>query len=217
MSETRSTPRSRAREQTMRDIVRIGRAAAGHRGRGGALVARCRPRPRRGLVGGLPLRRSRDELLTLLVVDGYDELGDAVDAALEPSTQPTTSGGCRRSAAPCGSGPSPSRRRTRCCSAARSPATRRLPSARPAPASGWSARLVEVWQDAWDAGVITAPRLRRLPRRLSRDFSRIRRELGLTVPDAVVARGDVRVGRALRLRELGGLRPVRPGHLHPAR
>ena len=38
-----------------------------------------------GLVSSAVYRyvASRDELLTLLVVDGYDELGDAVDAALE--------------------------------------------------------------------------------------------------------------------------------------
>ena len=37
--------------------------------------------------------RSRDDLLTLLVVDGYDELGDAVDAALAAVPATTTASG----------------------------------------------------------------------------------------------------------------------------
>src|SRR6478609_2409050 len=78
-----SSPRARAREQTMRDIVRIGRE---HLATDGAAALSLRAVARDlGIVSSAVYRyvASRDELLTLLVVDGYDELGDAVDAALE--------------------------------------------------------------------------------------------------------------------------------------
>ena len=68
----------------MRDIVRIGREHLATEG-AAALSLRAVARDL-GLVSSAVYRyvASRDELLTLLVVDGYDELGDAVDAALEP-------------------------------------------------------------------------------------------------------------------------------------
>jgi AcrR family transcriptional regulator len=67
----------------MRDIVRIGRAHLATEG-AAALSLRAVARDL-GVVSSAVYRYvgSRDELLTLLVVDGYDELGDAVDAALE--------------------------------------------------------------------------------------------------------------------------------------
>ena len=67
----------------MRDIVRIGRQ---HLATDGAAALSLRAIARDlGLVSSAVYRYvgSRDELLTLLVIDGYDELGDAVDAALE--------------------------------------------------------------------------------------------------------------------------------------
>ncbi|QYJ04366.1 WHG domain-containing protein [Nocardioides panacisoli] len=78
-----TTPRQRAREQTMRDIVRIGRAQLADHG-AAALSLRAVAREL-GVVSSAVYRyvADRDALLTLLVVDGYDELGDAVDAALE--------------------------------------------------------------------------------------------------------------------------------------
>jgi hypothetical protein len=50
-------------------------------------------------------------------------------------------------------------------------------------------RLVEVWEDAWLAGAITAPDEPVTPRRLARDLARIRREMGITAPESLVARG----------------------------
>ena len=66
----------------MRDIVRIGRA---HLATDGAAALSLRAVARDlGIVSSAVYRyvANRDELLTLLVVDGYDELGDEVDAAL---------------------------------------------------------------------------------------------------------------------------------------
>ncbi|MBH0779274.1 TetR/AcrR family transcriptional regulator [Nocardia bovistercoris] len=87
-----TTPRTRARAQTMEDIVRIGRR---HLATDGAAALSLRAVARElGVVSSAVYRyvRSRDELLTLLVVDGYTDLGDTVDAALaeapdEPAEQ----------------------------------------------------------------------------------------------------------------------------------
>jgi len=76
------TPRQLAREHTMREIVRIGRAQLATVGPAD-LSLRAVAREL-GVVSSAVYRyvSSRDELLTLLIVDAYDELGDAVDTAL---------------------------------------------------------------------------------------------------------------------------------------
>ncbi|EME15522.1 TetR/AcrR family transcriptional regulator [Rhodococcus triatomae] len=76
------TPRQRAREQTIADITRIGRE---HLGRDGAAALSLRAVARDlGVVSSAVYRyvAGRDELLTLLVVECYTELGDAVDVAI---------------------------------------------------------------------------------------------------------------------------------------
>ncbi|WP_063049843.1 TetR/AcrR family transcriptional regulator [Nocardia arthritidis] len=83
-----TTPRARARAQTMNDIVRIGRE---HLATDGAAALSLRAVARDlGVVSSAVYRyvRSRDELLTLLVVDGYNALGDAVDGALAAEADP---------------------------------------------------------------------------------------------------------------------------------
>lgn len=77
-----TTPRERARAQTMADITRIGRQHLAEYG-AAALSLRAVARDL-GVVSSAVYRyvKSRDELLTLLLVDGYDDLGDAVDRAL---------------------------------------------------------------------------------------------------------------------------------------
>src|SRR5690349_8879579 len=82
MSLMSGTPRDRARAQTMRDITRIGRE---HLATDGAAALSLRAVARDlGVVSSAVYRyvKSRDDLLTLLLVDGYDELGDEVDRAL---------------------------------------------------------------------------------------------------------------------------------------
>jgi len=184
-----ATPRARAREQTMRDIVRIGRA---HLATDGAAALSLRAVARDlGLVSSAVYRyvASRDELLTLLVVDGYDELGDAVDAALARVDAADHVGRMMAIG-----------RAVRTWALAE-PATYALLFGSPVP--GYeapaeqttgpgirvAARLVEVWQDAWDAGLMSVDEGAVSPRRLSRDIARIRRQMGLTVPDQLVARG----------------------------
>ena len=77
------TPRQRARTQTLADITRIGREHLASHG-AAALSLRAVARDL-GVVSSAVYRyvSSRDELLTLLIVDAYDELGDAVDEALK--------------------------------------------------------------------------------------------------------------------------------------
>lgn len=83
-----TTPRARARAQTLADITRIGRD---HLAADGAAALSLRAVARDlGVVSSAVYRyvKSRDELLTLLVVDAYTELGDAVDAAVDAAESP---------------------------------------------------------------------------------------------------------------------------------
>lgn len=77
-----TTPRQRARERTMDEIVRIGREHLATEG-AAALSLRAVARDL-GVVSSAIYRyvASRDELLTLLVIDAYGGLADEVDAAL---------------------------------------------------------------------------------------------------------------------------------------
>ena len=173
----------------MRDIVRIGRQ---HLATDGAAAISLRAIARDlGLVSSAVYRyvESRDELLTLLVIDGYDELGDAVDAALE--SVPAAHHAERLRAIG---------RAARAWALAE-PATYALLFGSPVP--GYRApaerttvpgtrvirRLVEVWEDAWVAGAVSHDGGAVSPRRLSRDLARIRREQGITAPDELIARG----------------------------
>lgn len=76
------TPRERARLQTMDEILLIGRRHLVLHGAAG-LSLRAVARDL-GVVSSAVYRyvKSRDELLTLLLVDGYNALGDAVDLAV---------------------------------------------------------------------------------------------------------------------------------------
>ena len=173
----------------MRDIVRIGRA---HLATDGAAALSLRAVARDlGIVSSAVYRyvASRDELLTLLVVDGYDELGDAVDAALAKVDRADHAG--RMVAIG---------RAVRAWALAE-PATYALLFGSPVP--GYEApaerttgpgtrvilRLVEVWEDAWVSGAVAPPADSVGPRRLARDLARVRREMGITAPDSLVARG----------------------------
>ncbi|MFD3594412.1 TetR/AcrR family transcriptional regulator [Nocardia sp. NPDC058640] len=82
MSTDQPGPRALARARTIADIKRIGREHLATHG-AAALSLRAVARDL-GVVSSAVYRyvSSRDELLTLLVVDGYNALGDAVDAAL---------------------------------------------------------------------------------------------------------------------------------------
>lgn len=76
------TPRERARARTVADILRLGREHLAEHG-AAALSLRAVARDL-GVVSSAVYRyvESREELLTLLLIDAYNELGDEVDAAV---------------------------------------------------------------------------------------------------------------------------------------
>lgn len=175
----------------MADILRIGRD---HLATDGAASLSLRAVARDlGVVSSAVYRyvASRDELLTLLVIDAYDELGDAVDAAVGAVD--------------------PADHRERFLTLGR--AVRTWALAEPAryalifgsPVPGYHApaerttqpgtrvvmSLVRILVDAHRAGALDgagAPE-GRIPRGLAADLGRIRGELSLDLPDSILARG----------------------------
>jgi AcrR family transcriptional regulator len=133
--------------------------------------------------------KSRDELLTLLLVDGYDELGDAVDKAL--SAAPAED--FRERFLVIG--------RTVRAWGLKEPATYALLFGSPVP--GYEApgertiepgtrvirALIQLWEDAWAAGAIVVPASIAVPDGVSADITAIRDEFAIEAPDEVVARG----------------------------
>jgi AcrR family transcriptional regulator len=185
------TPRERARAQTVADIIRLGRQHLANHG-AAALSLRAVARDL-GVVSSAVYRyvANRDELLTLLLVDAYDELGDEVDAAVGAVPERDYAG---RFAAL-----SRAVRRW----ALREPARYALLFGSPVP--GYQApaertmqpgtrviyALIGIFDAAYRAGAIAAgpeagvP----IPSALSADLKAIRSELGLAVPDGLLARG----------------------------
>ncbi|WP_159850157.1 TetR/AcrR family transcriptional regulator [Nocardia sp. CY41] len=184
-----TTPRARARAQTMNDIVRIGREHLATEG-AAALSLRAVARDL-GVVSSAVYRyvRSRDELLTLLVVDGYNALGDAVDGAL----------------AECGDDPieglrilGRTVRRWALAETARygllfgtpvpgydAPATETV-----APGTRVIATMLTLFAAAHRAGRLAVPAAEpRISAALAGSFARIRDEFQLGVPDWLIVRG----------------------------
>ncbi len=184
------TPRERARAQTTADIVRLGRAHLATHG-AAALSLRAVARDL-GVVSSAVYRyvANRDELLTLLLIDAYSELGDAVDAAVAGKPERDFAGRFRALG-----------RAVREW-ALREPAGYGLLFGSPvpgyeAPASRTTApgtrvvySLISIFDGAYRAGEVTsgAPAAV-VPSALSADLEGIRAELGLAAPDALLARG----------------------------
>lgn len=192
------TPRERARQQTMADILSIGRAQLAVHGAAG-LSMRAVAREL-GVVSSAVYRyvASRDELLTLLLVDGYNALGDTVDQAVDRVPSDDFSAQWR----------------------ALGRAVREWALAEPArygllfgaPVPGYEApaaqttepgtrvvlRLVRLIEDAHKAGALDGQMPGQIPAQLpsrapeqapAANFAAVRAELELEVPDAVLARG----------------------------
>jgi AcrR family transcriptional regulator len=173
----------------MADIVRIGRQQLAVEG-AAALSLRAVARDL-GVVSSAVYRyvASRDELLTLLVVAGYDELGDEVDAAVarvdvadhrgrlvaigtavrawavrEPAMYALLFG------SPVPGYHAPAERTT-------GPGTRVI------------AALIDVWTRAYAAGVLLVPEHPAVPAVLTPSFAAVREEFSLELPDQALARG----------------------------
>jgi AcrR family transcriptional regulator len=185
------TPRQRARAQTLEDITRIGRRHLATEG-AAALSVRAVARDL-GVVSSAIYRyvRSRDDLLTLLVVDGYDELGDAVDAAAAKVADDDHRGRFLAIG-----------RAVRAW-ARQEPATYALLFGSPVP--GYEApaertvgpgtrviaALIQVWTDAYDAGAVLLPESALPPASpaIHADVERIRQGFPTSAPDDLVLRG----------------------------
>lgn len=184
------TPRERARAQTVADIVRLGREHLASHG-AAALSLRAVARDL-GVVSSAVYRyvANRDELLTLLLVDAYDELGDAVDMAVE-AVSPWDHAGRFKALG----------RAVRDW-ALREPARYGLLFGSPVPGyqapAGRTTRpgtrvvysLIGILDAAYRAGgLTTAAPAAVVPSALSPDLEAIRNELGLAVPEGLLANG----------------------------
>ena len=186
-----ATPRERARAQTLVDIVRIGRE---HLAVHGAAALSLRAVARElGVVSSAVYRyvQNRDELLTLLLIDGYNELGDEVDAAVGAVAEADFPGQFRALGQAV--------RRW----AIREPASYALLFGSPVP--GYQApgerttvpgtrviyRLVGIFEAAQRAGALNSEASPDvvIPSNLAADLETIRSELGLSLPDQPLARG----------------------------
>ena len=184
------TPRQRARSQTAADIVRLGRQ---HLATDGAAALSLRAVARDlGVVSSAVYRyvESRDELLTLLLIDAFGELGDEVDAAVAAAPEGDhlgrflALGGAVRTWA------------------LREPASYALLFGSPVPGYNAPAErttgpgtrvivsLIGILDAASRAGqlAVVGPSPQ-LPPTLAADLEAIRREFGLAIPDELVARG----------------------------
>jgi AcrR family transcriptional regulator len=185
------TPRERARAQTIADIVRLGREHLAVHG-AAALSLRAVARDL-GVVSSAVYRyvENRDELLTLLLIDCYNELGDEVDAAVAAVPENDFAGQFRALG-----------KAVRAW-ALREPASYALLFGSPVP--GYQApserttvpgtrvifRLVSIFEAAHRSGALEAeegPAVV-IPPALAADLANIRTELGITVPDAALTRG----------------------------
>ncbi|MEG9248210.1 TetR-like C-terminal domain-containing protein [Arthrobacter sp. Soc17.1.1.1] len=180
-----ATPRQRAREQTLDDITRIGRRQLAEVG-AAALSLRAVAREL-GVVSSAVYRyvANRDDLLTLLVVDAFTELGDEVEAAVGAAGSTAVD---RFSALA---------HAVRAW-AVREPARWALLYGSPvpgyaAPAERTTAQetrvitlFAHIMDDAWRAGELGVGD-HPAPGALAEDYQAIRDQLSLSVPDGVVA------------------------------
>ncbi|GAB3528467.1 TetR/AcrR family transcriptional regulator [Arthrobacter monumenti] len=191
-----NTPRQRARQQTMADIVVIGRK---HLATDGAAALSLRAVARDlGVVSSAIYRyvRNRDELLTLLVVDAYTELGDEVEHAVAAEDDTDFSGQFRALG-----------RAVRGW-ALREPARYALLFGSPVPGYHAPAEqtttpgtrvitaLTTIFVRAYQAGAIRADdgsgqttAAEGIDGQLARDIQAVREETNLDLPDEMLARG----------------------------
>jgi AcrR family transcriptional regulator len=188
---TLRTPRERARAQTIADIVRLGREHLAVHG-AAALSLRAVARDL-GVVSSAVYRyvENRDELLTLLLIDAYGELGDEVDAAVGRLAEGDFAGRFLALG-----------RAVRSW-AVREPARYALLFGSPVPGykapaertTGPGTRviisLMAIFDAAWRAGALhDGPTFAAaVPVPLAEDLKAIRAEFGLAVPDGLLARG----------------------------
>lgn len=185
------TPRDRARAQTVADIIRLGREHLAVHG-AAALSLRAVARDL-GVVSSAVYRyvENREELLTLLLIDAYGELGDAVDAAV--GAVPEGDFGGRFAALGVAVRDWALREPARYALLFGSPVPGyQAPAERTTgPGTRVILSLMAIFDGAYRAGRLEAegqPAAVVAPP-LVADLAKIRTELGLAVPDGLLARG----------------------------
>ncbi|WP_427128904.1 TetR/AcrR family transcriptional regulator [Pseudarthrobacter sp. S9] len=186
-----STPRERARARTVADIIRLGREHLALHG-AAALSLRAVARDL-GVVSSAVYRyvENREELLTLLLIDAYNELGDDVDAAL--GAVPEGDFGWRFMALGLAVRDWALREPARYALLFGSPVPGyQAPAERTTgPGTRVIYALMAILDGAYRAGRLTADggHAAVVPPPLAMDLAKIRTELGLTVPDGLLASG----------------------------
>lgn len=185
------TPRERARAQTVADIIRLGREHLAQHG-AAALSLRAVARDL-GVVSSAVYRyvENREELLTLLLIDAYNELGDEVDAAV--GAVPAADFGGQFAALGRAVRDWALREPSRYALIFGSPVPGyRAPAERTTgPGTRVITALIGILDGAFRAGQLAATGLRgpAVAAGLAGDLAKIRAEYGLAVPDDLLARG----------------------------
>ena len=203
------TARDRARAELTEEIKAIARRHLAEHGASG-LSLRAVAREV-GMVSSAVYRYfpSRDELLTALIIDAYDAVGAAAEAAAASKRRRDivgALGGDQRPA--CAPGRSPILTSTRSSTAAPCPVTRlpATPSTRRARVSGVVLRLLV---DGVASGEIVARDATTVPRTVRADFAQLRAIAAPGVPDAVLSRALLAWSQLF-----GGISLEMFGHLH---
>ncbi|MFE4228088.1 TetR/AcrR family transcriptional regulator [Arthrobacter sp. NPDC056886] len=185
------TPRERARAQTVADILRLGREHLALHG-AAALSLRAVARDL-GVVSSAVYRyvENREELLTLLLIDAYNELGDEVDAAV--AAVPEADFGGRFAALGGAVRDWALREPSRYALLFGSPVPGyQAPAERTTgPGTRVITALIGILDGAFRAGRLAATggRSPAVAAGLAGDLAKIRTEFGLAVPDDLLARG----------------------------
>jgi AcrR family transcriptional regulator len=184
------TPRERARAQTISDIVRLGRA---HLATDGAAALSLRAVARDlGVVSSAVYRyvANRDELLTLLLVDAYDELGDAVDTAVDAVPEGDFYGRFKALGRAVREWALKEPARYGLLFGSPVPGYQAPAGQTTAPGTRVVVRLAGIIDAAYrEDRLTTSPHAAVVPSALSSDLEAIRTELGLQVPDDALASG----------------------------
>lgn len=185
------TPRERARAQTVADIIRLGREHLALHG-AAALSLRAVARDL-GVVSSAVYRyvQNREELLTLLLIDAYGELGDQVDAAVGAVPEEDFVGRFMALGAAVRNWALREPARYALLFGSPVPGYQAPPERTTGPGTRVIYALMAIFDGAYRAGRLTAeghPAAVVAPP-LAADLAGIRAELGLAIPDALLARG----------------------------
>lgn len=181
------TPRARARAQTLADITRIGRK---HLAADGAAALSLRAVARDlGVVSSAVYRyvKSRDELLTLLVVDAYTELGEAVDEAVDAADGPVERFLALGRAVRAWGRREPARYALLFGSPV--PGYHAPAEQTTGPGTRVIVKLVFIFDEAWKAGRLAERPSPSSLASLHENFTEVRSEMGTEMSDEAIARG----------------------------